>query len=276
MAQITTQSIAGGNSMSSSREIINNNFGLAADVINQIQLYLDMETLEFTGFEKASFYQGDKDTAVPTQILIDTNGSIRSLGNITAGGQLTVNYGQFSTGLIVTEGNIDISSSLTDFNLAGNMNIGGELVLKDFQVDGVIPAAQRSYFTNLASGGTSMLILDGVTPIGGWLTMKGRNGIVLNWETPEFNSLDALLDLYTIGLLTTDVLEGQVVEIVAMISDAATTAGSEFIISSDSVKHPEVTAPTKGIVFTKRYQSARLIYTNSNWVVTNLNGATYE
>lgn len=279
MAQIKTKVLLGSGNISADRIVINRNFEILETIINDFQNYLNIDTKTLTGISSLELFNATPTAAAPNFIALNTNGSIRALGNAVITGNITGNIGNFVNGLSVEKGDITFSSTNSNINLNGHLNIGGELVLKDFGLDGTITAYSKTYFEQYGSAiGQNLLIQSGQNIIGGMVTMSGRNALILDWT--GYNSSDITSDLTYIELMTNESLGtnpnlkvGQIVEIVALIPPVETP---EFYVIGQTLKHPDYESTDFNIKFTKSYQSMRVVYDGTHWVILNLNGATAE
>jgi len=277
MPKIKLTPIPGGENMSKSRLTLVNNFDVLASVINEIQDYVDIDNLKLTGLETLNVFKGDSTTSVPNEYLINTNGSILARGNADITGKVTAGTGKFLTGLELSIGNFVMSSANSVLNLSGDFLCGGELVLKDFELDGYIPAYSQTYFQNAASSGEKLLITNtlGTANIGGKVSMKGRNSLVLDWR--NYASGTPSTALYQIELMsstTTNALRiGQIVDVMAKATD---TVSVDFYVLGTTLVYPEYASGAFNVKFTKNYQSMRVIWDGTNWVILNLEGAVIE
>lgn len=273
MPQVKTTAMVGGGNISAGRLTINSNFELLQGVINDIQTYLNIDNKAMTGIQSLTLFKGSETTPTPNDYLFRTNGSVSILGSAVIGGLTTSNTARFATGLELTSGDFNLLSSNTTINLNGNLNLGGELVLNDLALDGYVPAYSLLYFQNSGSSDTSLVLYDGSTAIGGKISLKNRNSIILDWSGYEGSSTTTALNY--IQLMTgaqsgnTTLKTGQVVDIIALVVD-----GYEFFIDGSTLKHPSgaLGTPTS-IKFTDSYQSIRVIYNGTDWVVLNVEGA---
>lgn len=272
MPEVRMTPILGGENIASSRLSIINNFEVLASAINNMQTYLDIDALELNGIQKLNVYKGDSNTPLANEYLINTNGSVAIKGNTDITGKVTSGTGKFLSGLELSSGNFTLSSSNSILSLNGDLVLGGELVLKDMELDGYIPSYSKAYFQNAASSGENLLITDPDTfaTIGGIVYMKGRNSLVLDWS--QYSSSNPSYALYQVLIQSsnlTNVLRiGQVVDIIVKVSD-----GTDFYLLGDTLICPEYASGAFDVKFDANYQSVRVVWDGTNWVILNLNGA---
>ena len=278
MAQIKTRTLLGSSNIAADRITINRIFEILETLLNDLQNYVDIDAKELKGISSLSLYKGDSVTSFPNDFLIRTNGSINALGNIVLGGNIQSGIGTFSNGIRLLGGNLDILGSASQINLGGNLNLGGELVLQDFGLQGTVTAYSKAYFQSISPAlGQTLVIQDSLgTDIGGKVSMNGRNALILDWS--GYNSAVLGSDLNHVMLMTEPVTStnnslkpGQVVEIMVQIPSLETP---EFYILGETLRHPSY--ESFNVKFTANYQSIRVIYDGSNWVILSMLGAVIE
>ena len=273
MPQIKTVDMVGSTNIAADRITINNNMQMVAGAVNNLQNYLDIDNLQLIGLQNLTLFKGNENAASPNDFLFRTNGSVSALGSAIIGGAVTANTAKIATGLELTTGDFNMPNANSNINFGGNLNIGGEIVLTDFGLDGTITAFSKTYFQLSAASGENILLLDNnAVPIGGKVSLKGRNSIILDWT--GFNPVNADTSLYEVMLMTNSTAvnsalrTGQVVEIMAQVP---VDTPYPFYIVSDTLKYPGNSVFT-AVKFTQPYQSLRVIYDGSNWVILSMTG----
>lgn len=265
--------ISGFDTIAASRIVLNQNFSKLKGAIDDIQTYINTSDKAISGIQSLNIKKGDTNV---TDTLITTNGSGAFGGNISAGGSITGNTINSAAGINLTSGNILLNSANSKLINKGDTILSREIVLNDF-TSSAASVADELYFAN--SSGTSNLIYSGNTAVAGWVSLLGRSAIILDW-TNFVSVADAQFYLHRLKLRATGNSVGQTVKIIAKINEDvvlplhSNDEGYGYFLLRDTLAYTTGNPINNGICFTKSYQSVDLCFDGTNWLITNLYGAT--
>lgn len=269
---ISITDIKGFDTVAGSRIIINQNFSVLSDAINNLSTYVNISDKTISNIEKLTVKRG---TSNITETLFDTNGSISVGGNIVASGAISATSITLTNGQTISNGDITISSSSSNLINNGNLLLDGEFVQTD-ATSASVDASNELYFSNT---NTTNLIYNGNTAIAGKVDLTGRSVITLSWSNFVATN-DSQYYLHRILLKTLPTTRvGQRILIIAKINEDLTlphysSEQSGYWVLRDTLAYSDGNPISTGIKFTKSYQTAELIFDGLNWLILNVNGAT--
>jgi hypothetical protein len=185
-------------------------------------------------------------------------------GSLLVGQNFTAKTATINEDLTVLK-NLILSSPMTNLNIGGSLNISGAFYLNDIGTNNGIVISSKNFYLALNSQAQSMMDF-GV----GFVPIANRNSLLIDWT--DYNPSDGDNIINTI-MLESPTVDGQILEIVVKLPINST---DNFYIDKSSLEYPDKITSTKGIKFTKSYQTIRLISYNKNWVVLSTNGAIPE
>jgi hypothetical protein len=256
---ITFKDINLYDSLQSVRETINSNFQttkIFLDTLNSTFKVDDGLIPELNGITILSSNLNSID--------FNSNSSGVFKGNLTVGLNFTAKTATISEDLTVLK-NLILNSSTTNLNINGSLNIGGAFCLNDIGTNDGIVKSSKQFYSGLDSQ-TQQMMDSGV----GFVPTANRNSLLIDWTDYNPSDDDNIINTIMLGSPSTN---GQILEIVVKLPVNST---DNFYIDRSSLEYPDKTTSTKGIKFTKSYQTVRLISYDTNWVVLSLNGATIE
>jgi hypothetical protein len=185
-------------------------------------------------------------------------------GNLTIGQNFTAKTATISEDLTVLK-NLILSSSTTNLNINGSLNIGGAFYLNDIGTNNGIVTSSKDFYSKLDSQ-TQQMMDSGV----GFVPTPNRNSLLIDWTDYNPSDNDNIINTIMLGSPS---INGQILEIVVKLPENSVY---NFYIDGSSLEYPNKMPSDKGVKFTMSYQTIRLISYDKNWVVLSLNGATIE
>lgn len=196
-------------------------------------------------------------------ISLNNNGSASIKGDLEVGNEITTNKLKINEKIELV-GDLQLKGANSNFDITGNLKIGGNFILNDLNNnDGFVDACNRSYFLGL-----NQTIQNTLSNDTGFLLTAGRNIILLNWSNYKIDDSEKNISKI---LLESAAEDGQILDIIAIIPNSG-----DFYILKDTLEFPDKLSASIGIKFNKSYQTVRLISYNKNWVILNLEGCIIE
>jgi hypothetical protein len=258
---ITFKDINLYDSLQSVRETINSNFQTTKIFLDTLNSTFKVDDGLIPSLNGITISSSD-----PNSIDFNSNSSGNFKGNLVVGQSFTAKTATINEDLTVLK-NLILSSSTTNLNINGSLNIGGAFCLSDIGTNDGIVTSSKDFYSKLNY--TMQLSMNyGV----GFVPTPNRNSLLIDWT--DYNPSDSVNIINTIMLESpsTDT-NGQILEIVVKLPENSTDS---FYIDKSSLEYPDRPTSTKGIKFTKSYQTVSLISYDKNWVVLSTNGATFE
>jgi hypothetical protein len=256
---ITFKDINLYDSLQSVRETINSNFQTTKIFLDTLNSTFKVDSGLIPSLNGITISSSDLNS-----IDFNSNSSGVFKGNLTIGLNFTAKTATISEDLTVLK-NLILSSSTTNLNINGSLNIGGAFCLNDIGTnDGIVKSSQKFYLG--LDSQTQQTMESGV----GFVPTANRNSLLIDWT--DYNISDNDNTINTI-MLDSPSTNGQILEIVVKLPVNSTNS---FYIHKSTLEYPDKETSIKGIKFTKSYQTVSLISYDKNWVVLSLNGAVTE
>lgn len=262
---IKTTKLIANNLISSDRIVINNNFELHDEAINKVMEVLNIEN-RVLSVTSVDVFNGNSVTPYPTINTINTNGSIKALGNCNIGGSITgksliLDNGN---GLKINKGNFEILDSASVSDIRSSLKIGSETIYSTY-TDTFEAWKKITYI----SGGNNYQTIEGEPDnIIGIVSLKNKSGLVLNFS--GYTSGNVNLNVNRIKLSTTNISVGQTCTIIAVTDNT-----NDFYMEIDNVADLSLAGDSVAIKFNKTYQSITLVYGGSVWIPINMQNCDY-
>lgn len=263
--KIEFRRLLSSDSIASLKTILNTNLELFESSINAFTNFIDTDLKKVQGVTKIEIFNGPKETPKPDSIGIDTNQTIKTLGDVLAS-EVKAKKGTFGvdsgTALQVTKGDSSLGDKNSKNTFPGAVRIGGGFAFTD--IDVVVANNKASYIVN-----GQIHNYTGSSPnIVGNISMRNSAVKILNFS----NFVETVdLDVKTVKILDDDVIKGTVATLIAILP--AVPGGNEFILSPETI-----TAPIddfNGIKFTKSYSSVQLIFDGTQWIPISMVGTEF-
>lgn len=257
--------LIGTNVIAADRNVINNNFELHDESINKILESLNIENRTLA-ISTIDIFSGNSQTPIPTVNTVNTNGSIKALGNCNIGGNITGKSITLDngTGAKLNKGNLEVLDSASIIDFRGQLKIGSESVYTTYT--DLFEAWKKITYT---SGGNNYETIEGEPDnIIGLISLKNKSGMILNFS--GYTSANVNLNVNRVKLSTTNISVGHTCTIVAVTDNT-----NNFFLEITNIADLSVGGDSVAIKFDKTYQSITLVYSGSVWIPVNMQNCVY-